>query len=102
MKLIDANELENRLLTAWYTADKEKRTEITNVIASVITPIVVGMPTAYDIDKVVEQLEEERDRPFADCNLTINGRPANDREIVACKVGIKYATEIVKGGGVDE
>lgn len=55
-------------------------------------------PTAYDIDKVVERLEEERDRPFADCDLTINGRPANDREITACKVGINYAIEIVKGG----
>ena len=55
--------------------------------------------TRKPIDEVMERLEEERDRPFADCNLTINGIPANDREIVACKVGIKYAIEIVKGGG---
>lgn len=54
--------------------------------------------TRKPMDAVVERLEEERDRPFADCDLTINGRPANDREIVACKVGINYAIEIVKGG----
>jgi hypothetical protein len=60
---------------------------------------ITALPTAYDIDKVVEQLEEERDRPFADCDLTINGRPANDREITACKVGINYAIEIVRNGG---
>ena len=59
---------------------------------------IKNQPTAYDIDKVVERLEEERDRPFADCNLTINGICANDREIVASKVAIKYAIEIVKGG----
>lgn len=54
--------------------------------------------TRKPIDKVVKQLEEEIERPFVDCDLRINGRQANDREIVSCKIGIKYATEIVKGG----
>lgn len=41
-------------------------------------------PTAYDMDKVVEQLENDEKHTFDGC---INKR---------------YAIEIVKGGGVDE
>ena len=89
-RLIDANALLDRLPYPTDYAESEFYGKVLDAIEK--------QPTAYDIDKVVEQLEEERDRPFADCDLTINGRPANDREIVACKVGIKYAIEIVKGG----
>ena len=44
-RLIDADALCTRLLTAWDTADKEKKTMITAVLANVVTPIVVGTPT---------------------------------------------------------
>ena len=50
-------------------------------------PVVIAAkcaPTSYDVDKVVEQLENDEKHTFDGC---INKR---------------YAIEIVKGGGVDE
>ena len=49
-RLIDADALCNRLLTAWGTADKEKKTLISAVMADVVTPIVVGTPTIIPAD----------------------------------------------------
>ena len=95
-RLIDANELFEKLGEAYGIPDDWDGG--IDEACEIAFDLVQNAPTAYDVDAVVERLEEERDRPFADCDLTINGRPANDREIVACKVGIKYAIEIVKGG----
>ena len=50
-RLIDADALCNRLLTAWDTADKEKKTLISAVMADVVTPIVVGTPTIIPSDR---------------------------------------------------
>lgn len=44
-RLIDADMLCDRLLAAWDIADKEKKTLISEVIAYIVTPIVVGTPT---------------------------------------------------------
>ena len=44
-RLIDADAMCERLLSAWDTADKEKKTLISDVMARVVTPIVVGTPT---------------------------------------------------------
>ena len=49
-----------------------------------IKDVVNTMPTAYDVDKVVEQLENDEKHTFDGC---INKR---------------HAIEIVKGGGVNE
>lgn len=54
---------------------------------------IVGTPTAYDVDEVVEQLE-------SNIEGSMNG--ANDVECAYWNRGIDKAIEIVKGGGVDE
>lgn len=73
MRLIDAE----NLMTV--TVIRKDGTEITYVPYSEIE----SAPTAYDLDKVVEQLESDKVHTFDGC---INKR---------------YAIEIVKGGGVN-
>lgn len=53
-----------------------------------VKDVINNMPTAYDVDKVVEQLEELK-RRYGIEEFAIKG--------VICK-----AIEIVKGGGVNE
>lgn len=54
---------------------------------------VEEQPTAYDVDKIVDQLESNIEN-------SMNG--ANDAECAYWNKGIEKAIEIVKGGGVDE
>mgnify|MGYP006924771385 CR=1 FL=1 len=62
-----------------------------------VKDVINNMPTAYNLDKVVEQLEEMADK-------------ANDKILEAGELqqyydgyedGLRLAIEIVKGGGVD-
>lgn len=66
-----------------------------------IKDVVNTMPTAYDVDKVVEQLEEFGQKMSESKSIQKYGKssPANHRYYKA--VGVKRAIEIVKGGGVD-
>lgn len=50
-RYIDANVFVDRLFNAWDTADKQKRADIVEILANVVTPIVVGTPTA-DVEEV--------------------------------------------------
>ena len=54
------------------------------------------MPTAYDIDKVVEELEKESKR-WED-----SGKEYEDKCEIAVGTGLRYAIEIVKHGGVND
>ena len=45
-RLIDCDVLCERLLNAWDCFDKEKKKDISRIMADVVTPIVVGTPTA--------------------------------------------------------
>ena len=59
-------------------------------------------PTAYDVNKVVEQLEDVGQKMSESKSIQKYGKssPANHRYYKA--VSVKRAIEIVKGGGVDE
>lgn len=61
-----------------------------------------NQPTAYDIDKVVEQLEDVGQKMSESKSIQKYGKssPANHRYYKA--VSVKQAIGIVKGGGVDE
>lgn len=61
-----------------------------------------ALPTAYDVDKVVQQLEEVGQKMSESKSIQKYGKssPANHRYYKA--VSVKRAIEIVKGGGVDE
>ena len=59
-------------------------------------------PTAYDVNKVVEQLEDVGQKMSESKSIQKYGKssPANRRYYKA--VSVKRAIEIVKGGGVNE
>ncbi len=89
MRLIDAE----NLMTV--TDIREDGTEITYVPYSEIE----SAPTAYDPDKVVEQLEELKSQVPVNRILDdiINDKPKELGMLIAYEKAIK----IVKGGGVD-
>lgn len=82
MKLIDADALKEYCMNASKSDDEFRRVSLAT-LASVID----AQPTAYDVDKVVAQLEELK-RRYGIEEFAIKG--------IICK-----AIEIVKGGGVD-
>ena len=95
MRLIDADAFLER-----FEAMCETKTD--SVIAMVLRGALVDEPTAYDVDKVVEQLEELGQKMSESKSIQKYGKssPANHRYYKA--VSVKRAIEIVKGGGVNE
>ena len=90
MKLIDADKLKEAINSSLNTGRETFSPEI-------IYEAVDEQPTAFDVDKVVEQLEKLADE-------------ANDKILEAGELQLYYdgyedamrtAVEIVKGGGVD-
>lgn len=90
MRLIDADAFERKVMCG----DEE---DVQDVIYS-----LRDFPTAYDIDKVVEQLEDVGQKMSESKSIQKYGKssPANHRYYKA--VSVKRAIEIVKGGGVNE
>lgn len=100
MRLIDADKLIKRL-EKWNTSDSTDK-----ALYNFSMNRVMEQPTTYDVDKVVEQLEEKVkeydkriERRKGDCCFdeteTIKALEERAR-------GIEKAIEIVKGGGVNE
>jgi hypothetical protein len=87
MKLIDADALKEYCIRASKSDDDFRRVSLAT-LASVIDV----QPTAYDADKVVEQLKE-RSKEY-NSGVRLHGKPEEIR--------IDEAIEIVKGGGVNE
>ena len=50
-RLVDVDEVCNRLLTLWDTADKEKKVLVSAILADIVAPIIVGTPTIIPADK---------------------------------------------------
>lgn len=73
--------------------------EKTDLSEEEIQTIIDDIPTAYDIDKVVEQLEELNrfNLNLADCMLDIQLHGLNRHFIC-----LEDAIEIVKAGGTDD
>lgn len=57
--------------------------------------LINRQPTAYDVDKLVEQLKSESAR-WQD-----SGDAYNDEKEKGVAIGFRKAIEIVKGGGID-
>lgn len=87
MKLIDADALKEYCIRASKSDDDFRRVSLAT-LASVIDV----QPTAYDADKVVEQLKEGSKE--YNSGVRLHGKPEEIR--------IDEAIEIVKGGGVNE
>ena len=91
MRLIDADALKDTLLKYHYTTEHNQ-----------IFRYIDEQPTAYSVDKVVEQLEELGQKMSESKSIQKYGKssPANHRYYKA--VSVKRAIEIVKDGGVNE
>lgn len=81
MRLIDADKFNGKVIASHTGSGVIKLVSIDDV------------PTAYDLDKVVEQLEElKKQNPF------INGIRDNSIEAAASRQTLDYAIDIVKAG----
>lgn len=91
MRLIDADAFERSVMCS----DAEDMQDVIYALRD--------YPTAYDPDKVVEQLEDEKEFAYADFNEYVNEVcPYLDAEYDdRFNEGLGRAIEIVKGGGVD-
>lgn len=87
MGLIDANALKEYCMRASKSDDDFRRVSLAT-LASVID----AQPTAYDVDKVLEQLETE------DSKIEIQYENNYEKGLLD---GIEKAIEIVKGGEAD-
>lgn len=88
MRLIDADAFERKVMCG----DEE---DVQDVIYS-----LRDFPTAYNVDKVVEQLEEERELSYADFDRYVEEvSPCLDAEYDdTLSRGLERAIRIVKGG----
>ena len=98
MRLIDADLLKEKILK-WLKPSKPDETEMIEIADAIVSTMmeIDEQPTAFDADKVVEQLEKLADE-------------ANDKILEAGGLQLYYdgyedamrtAVEIVKGDGVD-
>lgn len=93
MRLIDADALKSQIagmaISNNYPANK----------ANALCELIDAQPTAYDLDKVVEQLEEVEKIMTSPVNEDCFGEECRASDCTVCL--ISKAIEIVKGGGVD-
>lgn len=98
MRLIDADLLKENILK-WLKPSKPDETEMIEVADALVSTMmeIDEQPTAFDVDKVAEQLEKLADE-------------ANDKILEAGGLQLYYdgyedamrtAVEIMKGGGAD-
>lgn len=97
---IDADELLKALNSF---NDKENGNEHFLCGIETAKELVEKQPTTYDEDKVIEQLEEERELSYADFDRYVEEvSPSLDAEYDdTFSRGLERAVRIVKGGGVD-
>ena len=97
MRLIDADVFKSQIagmaISNNYPANK----------ANALCELIDAQPTAYDPDKVVEQLKEEKEFSYADFDEYVNEVcPCLDAEYDDLfHRGLERAIDIVKAGGVD-
>lgn len=94
MRLIDADVLKEYCIRASKSDDDFRRVSLATLASE-----IDAQPTAYDPDKVVEQLKElnKYNLNLADCMLDIQSHGLNRHFIC-----LEDAIEIVKGVGVNE
>nr|DAK50939.1 MAG TPA: hypothetical protein [Caudoviricetes sp.]DAR39027.1 MAG TPA: hypothetical protein [Caudoviricetes sp.]DAZ79591.1 MAG TPA: hypothetical protein [Caudoviricetes sp.] len=81
MRLVDADKL---------IEDIHKRNYISKALSEIFETIIDEQPTAYDVDKVVERLEKEKNPNYREDGSMMGERAA---------IEIDKAIEIVKAGG---
>ena len=95
MRMIDANELKTQLYESIMVNEDMDCLDFLRVES-----LIDAQPTAYDVDKVVEQLREQQEKLETD----IFARESDNWYGQYCNgihEGIDKAIEIVKAGGVE-
>lgn len=94
MRLIDADRMMRKYIEYEHsTNDPALRNEAQNNVV-IYASLLNTQPTAYDVDKVVEQLESESER------WKESGEAYEDQKELGVAEGFKRAIDIVKRGGV--
>lgn len=101
MRLIDANELEKVMKEDWFLDILLTQTGKSDM-AKKLVDMIDSVPLAYDVEKVVEELErqaeQERNRGF---EFEQKGYSAMADKYYGKYCSYEYATEIVRKGGVE-
>lgn len=96
MKLIDADDFIKKFSYA------EANTEEENTMCATVRRMVKEQPTAFDVEKVLEQLEEEREQSYEDFESYAEEHGVDNDYEDWFFLGLVRAIEIVKRGGRDE
>ena len=94
MRLIDADALKEHCMHASKSDDDFRRVSLAT-LASVID----AQPTAYDVDKVVAQLEKLKS--LVPVNRVLDDIVNDKPKELGMLIAYEKAIEIVEGGGVD-
>lgn len=99
MRLIDADVLKENLIKRLKPLEPEEEMIDVDVVLLSTLMEIDGQPTAFDVDKVVEQLKQLKMKYF----LTIANTGDADKDCAYKNIAntIDRAIEIIKGGGVD-
>lgn len=100
MRLIDADLLKENI-SRWLKPSKPDETEMIEVADALVSTMmeIDEQPTAFDVDKVIEQLEEVEKIMTSPVTKDCFGEECRASDCTVCL--ISKAIEIVKGGGVE-
>ena len=100
MRLIDADLLKENI-SRWLKPSKPDETEMIEVADALVSTMmeIDEQPTAFDTDKVIEQLEEVEKIMTSPVTKDCFGEECRASDCTVCL--ISKAIEIVKGGGVE-
>lgn len=94
MRIIDADKFKQQIagmaIVNGYSAQKVNK----------MCELIDAQPTAYDVDKVVEQLETARDG-YSTAQLMTTADTELVKRFIAKEKAMNLAIEIVKAGGID-
>lgn len=106
MRLINADLLKENI-SKWLKPSKPDETEMIEVADAIVSTMmeIDEQPTAFDLDEVVRQIKDIKEKKYAACSDQECGYC---RYLSTCSCGDKAdklvldrAIEIVKGGGVE-
>lgn len=108
MRLIDADELIEEINSYQYDTVNSEIRKIEHTVKAHICELVEKQPTAYDMDKVVERLEELINKEYekesnCDENGFCDGEEIFDDGVMQGRYeAYRKSLEIVKSGGIDK
>ena len=96
--LIDANELKSVITEDWFLDILLTQTG-KHDMAKKLVDMIDSVPLAYNVEKVVEQLEDMKKEETEGCS-TIKGKYCSEYKFCGCCI-IDRAINIVRRGGVE-